>query len=116
MVACGALRTVIVNERLELSGRTPLSVTRTVMLLVLGACAREGVQVKSPPAVMAAPLGKPASRLKLKVCGGTSASVAVAVKLEVWPNVMVRSEIGSRMGAVPPAPMVFGPRGVGVVM
>jgi hypothetical protein len=49
--------------RVALSSGVPLSVTRTVNLLVEGPCASVGVQEKTPSAVMAAPAGAPGSRL-----------------------------------------------------
>ncbi len=35
--------------------------------------------------MICAPDGAPASMLKARICGGASASVALAVKLKVWP-------------------------------
>ena len=55
--------------------------TRTVTVYMPGPWASVGVQVKLPPVVMAAPAGAPASRVKVRVLAGRSASVAVAVKL-----------------------------------
>jgi hypothetical protein len=59
----------------------PLSVTMTERVLVLGACAAEGVQLKRPPLVMLALVGAPAPRLKVRVWGGWSVSAALAVKV-----------------------------------
>ena len=44
----------------------PLSRTITEMVLVLGACAAVGVQLKTPPLVMLAPVGAPVPRLKVR--------------------------------------------------
>jgi hypothetical protein len=44
-----------------------LSCTITESVLVLGACAAVGVQVKTPPGVMLAPAGAPAPKLNVKV-------------------------------------------------
>ena len=50
-----------------------------------GPWASVGVQLKAPPAVIDAPVGtspaRPSARLKVRVLAGTSASVAVAVKV-----------------------------------
>src|SRR5512143_728746 len=49
---------------------------------------------------MLAPLGAPAPRLNVKVCAGTSASVAVAVKLSKLPVVTVLLGIAASRGGV----------------
>jgi hypothetical protein len=116
MVALGGVRTVTVNGCVALIGGEPLSVTRTVMLLTLGACAGLGVQVNTPAPVMFAPSGAPVSRLKVSVCAGKSASLALFVKVKVWPRVTVRSTIAASVGGVLPRPMVLAVPGVGVVM
>ena len=48
-------------------------------VIACGPWASVGVQLNAPPAVMLAPAGAPAPRLKVRVFAGTSASVAVAV-------------------------------------
>ena len=45
------------------------------------------------------PAGEPASRLKVSVLAGTSASVAVAVNVSVSPSSIVWSPIAARTGA-----------------
>lgn len=55
-------------------------------------------------------------RLKAIVCGGASASVAVAVKLTVCPKRMRRSAMFAIWGGVLPPAMKFAERGVGMVM
>src|SRR5438132_659834 len=82
--------TVTVKVRASLNAGEPLSVTRMVMLLVLGPCASLGVQLKRPLVpLMLAPEGAPASKLKLKDCAGTSESLALAVKLRRLPSLIV---------------------------
>ena len=48
---------------------------------------------------MAAPAGEPASRLKLKMLVGMSASVALAVNVRVPPLVTALLPMGARTGA-----------------
>src|SRR5205823_5317896 len=63
--------TTTVNVLASLSGGVPLSVTRTVSMLVEGPCASVGVQVNAPLAeLIAAPAGAPGSRLKCSVFAG----------------------------------------------
>src|SRR4051812_31031974 len=82
--------TVTVKLRTSLSAGDPLSVTRTVMLLVTGPCASVGVQENKPLLeLIVAPEGAPGSRVKVSVCAGSSGSVAVAVKLRVVPSLIV---------------------------
>src|SRR3954470_15771428 len=60
--------TITVNVLVSLRAGVPLSVTRTTMLLVPGPCASEGVHVKTPLLdPIAAPVGAPGSRLKVRV-------------------------------------------------
>ncbi|MBM3883288.1 MAG: hypothetical protein FJ387_26860 [Verrucomicrobia bacterium] len=61
-----AFTSLTVTVKDLLSDRTP-SLTRTVIVLVLGPCASVGVQENAPPAVIDAPAGAPGSRLKLSV-------------------------------------------------
>src|SRR5580765_5299850 len=70
----GATKTV--NDFASSNGGIPLSVTRTVKLLVVFANVPSGVHPKTPfVALMPAPVGAPGSRLNVKVCA-TSGSVA----------------------------------------
>src|SRR5262245_14529795 len=48
---------------------------------------------------MAAPAGAPGSRLKVSVLAGTSASVAVAVKVSVLPSLTDLLPMAARIGA-----------------
>src|SRR5580765_7037 len=74
--------TVIVMVCAALMAGKPLSVTRTVIEAVLGPCASVGVQLKTPvDGSMPAPAGAPASRLKVRIWAGRSASVAEAVNV-----------------------------------
>src|SRR6185436_13408725 len=71
--------TMTVKVLVSLPEGEPLSVTRTVIELVLGPWASVGVQLKRPLLeLIEAPLGTPASRLKMSVCAGTSLSEALA--------------------------------------
>src|SRR6185295_15915753 len=106
----------IVKVRVAFIGGAPLSVTRTVTVLVLGTCAALGAHENKPPLTpIVAPPGA-ASRLKLSVWGGLSVSVALTVKLSVWPSVTDLSVIAARVGGVlfPPPPNVLAAPGVGV--
>src|SRR2546425_8954891 len=78
---CGAGSTVIWKVRVALKLGVPPSVTRTVAMLVLPACAADGVQLNWPVnGLIVAPGGEPLSRLKVSVSGGKSGSAADAVK------------------------------------
>src|SRR4051794_33930277 len=78
---------------------TPLSVTRTVTVLVLGPCASVGVQLKTPEEeLIPAPEGAPGSRLKLSACAGRSGSLAVAVKVSAFPPLIDLFPIGLSTG------------------
>src|SRR5437660_10028981 len=72
-------RTVTVKLLVALKAGTPLSVTTTVIVFVLGPCASFGVQLIAPllPLIVI-PVGDP-TRLNVSVLVGTSASVALAV-------------------------------------
>src|SRR5205807_840795 len=71
-------RTVTVKLFVALNAGTPLSVTTTVIVFVLGPCASPGVQLITPllPLIVI-PEGGP-TRLNVSVLAGTSASVALA--------------------------------------
>src|SRR5258705_8481171 len=72
--------TVIGTTSKSLRGGAPLSVTRTVTGKVPPV---DGVQLKAPvEAPMVAPGGAPASREKVRLFAGMSASVAVAVNVK----------------------------------
>ena len=65
-----------------------------------GPWASVGVQVKTPvTGVMLAPAGAPASRLKVNVLAGRSASVAVAVKVSGVSSSTVLLPIAASTGA-----------------
>src|SRR5262245_11735290 len=84
----------------------------TVIEFVPGAV---GVQVNCPlRGWMEAAGGEPAPRLNVSVCAGTFVSLAVAVKLTVWPRRTSRSLIGLRVGGA--LGRTLPARGVGVDM
>ena len=68
---------------------TPLSVTRTVIVLVPGPCVSLGVQLNTPLlALMLAPDGG-LIKLNVSVLAGRSASVAVTVSVSRLPSLIV---------------------------
>jgi len=96
----GGALTVIEIVRLSERAGEPSSVTRTVTGKV-PVWARVGVQENAPvPGLMEAPLGAPASKLKLRVWAGMSTSVAVAVKVNSVVAVTVRLAREPRDGAL----------------
>ena len=84
----------------SLSAGVPLSVTRMVTVFVNGPCVSPGVQEKTPPDVMLAPLGAPASSVKVNVCAGVFASVAVAAKVRSEPSLTDLLPMAARTGAM----------------
>src|SRR5258706_7571590 len=93
--------TIRVNVDVSLSLGDLLSATRTVITLVLGPCASEGVHVNNPfVALIDASAGAPASRLKLSVCAGMSGSVAAAVNEISVPSGAVRLVMAVRTGGL----------------
>src|SRR5207248_820819 len=81
-VSTGALftsRTRTAKVLVALSGGAPLSVTRTVIRLVLGPCASVRVQLGNPALSLRSALARSATRPKLSVLAGRSASLAVLV-------------------------------------
>src|SRR6266704_2307567 len=66
----------------------PLSKTRTVTVLVIGAWASVGVQAMAPPEETVRPVG-PDTSAKVRVLAGRSESVAVAVTLGAVCSAMV---------------------------
>src|SRR4029079_7379184 len=90
---------VIVSESVNEPG--PLSVTRIVTTLVVGPWFSVGVHVKRPVAgLIEAPAGAPGSRVKVRVCGGKSVSVAIAVKERRLLSRTVLFPIDERTGPV----------------
>ena len=77
----------IVEHRLpQLDHRLVVISGRNQFRRQLGAGTPVVDQVKTPLlALMCAPAGAPTSKLNVSICGGASASVALAVKLKVWP-------------------------------
>src|SRR5262249_50234847 len=72
------------------------------------------VQVNTPPGVMPAPPGAPASRLKVSVWPGTSGSLAVAVKGRRGSSLTVLLPVGGGAGGgVLEGPGLFGAAGGG---
>ena len=72
-----------------LKAGVPLSVTMTLIEFVEGACAIVGRQEKMLLPELSVALVGAASRLQVKVCGGTFASVAELVSVKVRPARMV---------------------------
>src|SRR3989442_14025735 len=90
----------ILKVCVELIDGVPLSVTIMVNTFV-EPDGPETVQLKTPLfGSIVAPAGAPAPRLKSSVFVGKSESVAVAVKITVWPMKFVRLGIGASTGAV----------------
>src|SRR5258706_422415 len=93
--------TTMVIVSAALKAGEPFSVTRMGMEFVLGPCASVGVQVKRPVvALIGAPGGAAASRLKLSVCAGMSGSVAAAVNEISVPSGAVRLVMAVRTGGL----------------
>src|SRR5881296_3462247 len=69
----------------------PLSVTRTVIKLVLGPCASDGVQVSTPLLGSRFTPAGADTKLKVNVFAGRSVSLAVLVTVSVLSSVTVRS-------------------------
>src|ERR1051325_10684875 len=89
----------MVKVREALKRGSPLSVTRAVSVLVAGAWATVGVQLKAPVVgSMPAPAGAPASRLYCRLWPA-STSAPTAVKLTVSPAWVVRLAKVARVGA-----------------
>ena len=82
----GADATVTAKDFVSCNGGKPLSVTRTVRLVVVFASAPGGCHVNTPvTGSTAAPAGAPGSRLYVSVFAGISASVAELVIVSVIP-------------------------------
>src|SRR6267142_1594024 len=91
--------TATVNVCVALRLGLPLSVTMMPIALVAGA--EVGVQLNRPlPELMLALPGAPAPRLKVRVWGGWSVSVALAKKVKVWPRVTTRLVMTASVGVV----------------
>ena len=65
---------------------------------------------------MPAPAGAPGPREKVRICGGWSASLAIAVKLTKLPASTVRSLSRAKVGGVFGVWIKFAERGVKLVM
>ncbi len=90
--------TVIASKSLSVG--VPLSVARIVMGNDPGPCASVGVHEKTPVVLpIVEPVGAPASREKVTVFAGTSASVAVAVNASADPSLTVLFPIAVSVGA-----------------
>src|SRR6266550_2053089 len=103
MVRSGALFasvTTTVKFLVSLDGGAPLSVTRTVIRLVLGPWASVGVQVSTPLLGFRFTPAGAATKLKVKVLAGRSASLAVFVTVSVLSSVMVWSVGTDSTGAL----------------
>src|SRR5881396_359114 len=88
----------ILKVCVELIDGLPLSVTMTLNTFV-EPDGPETVQLKTPLfGLIVAPAGAPAARLKSSKFAGKSESVALAVKVTVWPSEFVRLAIGASTG------------------
>src|ERR1035441_7860726 len=98
----GRARGLTKTEKLcvALNGGAPLSETFSVKLFVEFACVTSGRKLNVPLLVFSVALVAPASSAKVRVCGGESVSVALAVKATVWPTFTVRLLIAARTGGV----------------
>src|SRR5262245_37810611 len=98
----GALFTSLamtVKLLVSLKGGAPLSVTRTLIAFVLGACVSVGAQVNTPvTGLMAAPAGG-FSRLNVSTSVGPSGSVAVTFTVNIVPSFTVWFWIAASAGA-----------------
>src|SRR6476620_9568305 len=104
--------TTTVKLRTALRGGLPLSVTRTVMRLVLGAWPSTGVHWKTPLLLLITAPSGAVSRLNVRLCGGLSVSVALMVRLNDWPRFNCWSGTGPMLGWVlDPPSTTLGPRG-----
>src|SRR5689334_9841913 len=84
-----------------LAGGEKLSETRIVTGYIPGPCTSAGVQVKMPVlGSIAAPVGGPGSRVKVRVCLGKSASVAETVNVKRVPSFTVLSPRVANTGGV----------------
>src|SRR5262245_3235841 len=93
--------TVIVKDLESPSGGDPSSVMRTGMVVVLGPCASDGVQVNRPePGLIEAPAGAPRSKLKVRVWAGTSGSEAAALNETSVPSATVRLVMAASTGGL----------------
>src|SRR5205823_5268005 len=93
--------TVTVNVLVTLRAGTPLSVTLTLTMFVLGPCASVDVQLIAPLAgLMVMPAGELTSA-KVKLLAGRSASVALALTLIVVCSLIAWSPGPALHGALP---------------
>ena len=76
----------MVKLRVSLNGGTPLSVTRTVTVFVLGPCASVGVQLNRPLLGLRLAPESCETRLNVRVLGGISGSLAGIVVVNVLPS------------------------------
>jgi hypothetical protein len=101
----GALFTSVTNTVklfVPLNGGFPLSVTRVVIVFVLGPCASVGVHEITPELEIVAPAGA-ANKVYVRISGGESLSVAVFVTINVVNSATVVSACAGRIGGVFPA-------------
>src|SRR5688572_7976944 len=106
----------MITPRVLLITGVPLSVARRVIVLVEGLWVICGVQLNTPlPEWIVAPAG---GATRPQVMPWPSASVAVAVKLTLWPAVTVRGAIAAITGALllPMPVTMLASRGVVFVM
>jgi len=85
----------------------PLSATVRVNALVVLASVTVGPPGERTAVWCQRRLPGPLTRLKVRVCGGESVSVALAVKATVWPTLTVWLPIGDSTGGV-----LFGAGGI----
>ena len=97
---CASGFTVTVKLCVALKLGDPLSATFKVKAFVMPACVTSGRHENAPLLVFKAALPGPVSKLKVKVCGGWSVSVTLAVKATVCPTLTVRLLMAANTGAV----------------
>src|ERR1019366_108965 len=98
----GAESALTTREKIcvALNGAGPLAETFSAKLFVEFACVTSGRKLNKPLLVFSVALAGPASSAKVRVCGGESLSVALAVKATVWPTFTVWLAIGAKIGGV----------------
>src|SRR6266536_545222 len=97
--------TTAVKLFVSLNGGVPLSVTRVVIVFVLGPCASVGVHVITPEPEIVAPEGA-ANNVYVKMFGGESLSVAAFVTISVVNSAIVALACTARTGALFGGPTV----------
>src|ERR1035437_9749580 len=113
----GAESGLTITEKfcVALNGGVPLSETCSVKAFVEFACMTSGRKENAPLLGSSVALAAPESSAKVRVCGGWSVSVELAVKATVWPTFTVWLAIGANVGGVLGGMMEFSVRAMVVV-